>query len=201
MSYKNLHCLLLVDFLLTGEVACLYQLHFDNLWRAMSPAIVSMSLTVEEGKKEEFDEMVLDIHVSVGEEKKESDIEMLDIQTNLSANDNKSESSPAKILFAPSVPSSSGEDVILRCVLGAIKHAQKSIVICMGHCNVPVFFAHALREATERGVKVSFLTNSLYSCDLRCGQRDLIISLQQLLVIAPKVELVGSTIIYLYVSK
>lgn len=200
MSYKNLHSLLLLDFIVTGEVAGLYQQHFDNLWHAMSPAIVSMSLTVEEGKGEECNEMILDIHVSVEEEKKESsDVEMLDIQRICLANDNKSEheSSPAKILFAPSVPSSSGEDVILRCVLGGIKHAQKSIVMCMGHCNVPVFFAHALREATERGVKVSFLTNSLYSCDLRCGQRDLFKSLQQLLVIAPKVELVSSTIICL----
>jgi phosphatidylserine/phosphatidylglycerophosphate/cardiolipin synthase-like enzyme len=47
----------------------------------------------------------------------------------------------------------------------------------------------ALAEASRRGVKVSLLMNSFYSCDLRNGQRDLFRSLVQLLEHAPSVQL------------
>jgi phosphatidylserine/phosphatidylglycerophosphate/cardiolipin synthase-like enzyme len=96
----------------------------------------------------------------------------------------------SKIFFLASQPSSIGEDVILRCVIGGINSAKQSISICMGHFNVPLPVAKALQAATERGVKVSVLANSLYSCDLRGGQRDLFLSLRQLLALAPKIDLV-----------
>jgi hypothetical protein len=94
-----------------------------------------------------------------------------------------------KVSFLHSVPSSDGEDSILRCILGAIKTAGKSITMCMGHSNVPAVMREALAEASYRGVKVSLLMNSFYSCDLRNGQRDLFGSLMKLLEVAPGIEL------------
>lgn len=95
-----------------------------------------------------------------------------------------------KIFFLASQSSSIGEDVILRCVIGGINSAKQSISICMGHFNVLLLVAKALQAATEPGVKVSVLTNSLYSCDLRGGQRDLFLWLGQLLALAPNIDLV-----------
>lgn len=87
-----------------------------------------------------------------------------------------------------SCPSSDGEDVILRHVLGAIATAKESIILCMGHCNVTPPVVKALTAATDRGVSVRILINSWYSCDLRTGQRDLFLSLRDLVILAPKVE-------------
>ena len=63
-----------------------------------------------------------------------------------------------------------------------------SIVMCMGHSNKPMAMARALGEAVRRGVRVQILVNSIFSCDLRVNQRDLFRSIQNLLTVAPGVE-------------
>jgi phosphatidylserine/phosphatidylglycerophosphate/cardiolipin synthase-like enzyme len=60
--------------------------------------------------------------------------------------------------------------------------------MCMGHSNKPMSLSRALGEAVKRGVRVQILVNSIYSCDLRVNQRDLFRSLQDLLTVAPGVE-------------
>jgi len=155
------------DFIVKGEISGMYTQHFNDMWRAMDP-FAGTHAPVEEGKRED-DEAPLACYYEHPNE--------------------KSTSSMSKILFLPSQPSSAGEDVILRCVLGGIKQARKSVIMCMGHCNIPLSVARAMKDATERGVQVSVLMNSFYSCDLRGGQRDLFTSLRQMLDIAPNVEL------------
>jgi phosphatidylserine/phosphatidylglycerophosphate/cardiolipin synthase-like enzyme len=159
------------DFIIEGSIAQAYQQTFNDLWNAMKPFSSSVAA------------------LEVAEEKKDCDRTFEDcaVQSAFSANDHVMPSS--KVLFLPSRPSSSGDDVILRKVLGCINAAKQSIVMCMGHCNIPLQFTVALKAATERGVKVSVLSNSLYSCDLRTGQKDLFESLRQMLTIAPKVDL------------
>ena len=58
----------------------------------------------------------------------------------------------------------------------------------MGHSNKPMAMARALGEAVRRGVRVQILVNSIFSCDLRVNQRDLFRSIQNLLTVAPGVE-------------
>jgi len=94
----------------------------------------------------------------------------------------------ASVALVRSEPCSSGEDAVLRHVLGAIAVAKETILMCFGHCNFPMSLALALREATMRGVKAKLLVNSLYSSDLRVNQRDMFMSLKQLLNVAPDVE-------------
>ena len=60
--------------------------------------------------------------------------------------------------------------------------------MCMGHSNKPMAMAMALGEAVRRGVRVQILVNSIFSCDLRVNQRDLFRSIQNLLTVAPGVE-------------
>jgi phosphatidylserine/phosphatidylglycerophosphate/cardiolipin synthase-like enzyme len=158
------------DFIVEGDITRMYQQTFNTLWRAMKPY---------SGNTRVFD---------VAEEKKEchESPEICDTETALNTNDR---GGLTKMLFLPSSPSSSGEDVILRKVLGAIHAAKESVVLCMGHCNIPLQFTLALKAATDRGVIVSVLSNSIYSCDLRNGQKDLFVSLRQMLTLAPKVEL------------
>ncbi|KAL3791285.1 hypothetical protein HJC23_000902 [Cyclotella cryptica] len=158
------------DFIVEGDITQMYQQTFNNLWNAMKPFCSNTSV---------FD---------VAEEKKECNESHESYDTNIALNTNDP-GLMTKMLFLSSSPSSSGEDVILRKVLGAIHAAEKSIVLCMGHCNIPLQFTLALQAATERGVKVSVLSNSIYSCDLRNGQKDLFASLRQMLTVAPKVEL------------
>ena len=188
------------DFIVQGDIAGSYLRHFDMMWNAMSPYYGGVIDTVSTEEKKEVDETptfifspdVVEEFGGLSEEKKEVD-EILSVENVFSAEETYQRGGmSSKILFLPSVPSSLGEDVILRCVLGGIKQAKESIFICMGHCNVPGVVSESLKEATERGVKVEILTNSLYSCDLRCGQRDLFRSLQQMLQIAPMVDLVSA---------
>jgi len=94
----------------------------------------------------------------------------------------------ATVALVRSEPCSSGEDAVLRHVLGAIATANKSVLMCMGHCNFPMSVARALGEVTRRGVTVKLLVNSLYSSDLRVNQRDMFLSLKDLLSVAPDVE-------------
>lgn len=163
------------DFLVEGGCARMYLLHFENMWKGMNPCTGSSDLDIMER----------------AEEKKENGSDVLVLDRHGISNVDGRYSTISKVLFLPSRPSSRGEDVILRCVLGGIKQAKHSIFMCMGHCNIPEAVAVALKAATDRGVKVSMITNSLYSCDLRGGQRDLFKSLERLLLLAPKVELVS----------
>jgi len=188
------------DFIVQGDIAGSYLHHFDIMWDAMSPFFGGVIDSVSTEEKKEVDESptfilypnVVEDFSGLSEEKKEVD-EILPLDNVFSTEETYQRGGmSSKIIFLPSVPSSLGEDVILRCVLGGIKQAKESIFICMGHCNVPEVVSEALKEATERGVTVEILTNSLYSCDLRCGQRDLFKSLQRMLQIAPMVDLVSA---------
>jgi phosphatidylserine/phosphatidylglycerophosphate/cardiolipin synthase-like enzyme len=196
------------DFIVEGGIAGSYLRHFDRMWEAMNARGGDNTVTAEE--KNEVGETPAFIFSKFNakelggssEEKKEVD-ETLPTDSVFSTEEiNQRGGVSSKSLFLPSVPSSLGEDVILRCVLGGINRAKESIFICMGHCNVPEVVAEALKKATERGVKVEILTNSFYTCDLRNGQRDLFKSLQQMLQIAPMVELVSAMqILYLVLSR
>lgn len=166
------------DFVIQGQVAGMYSAHFDSMWTAMTPdAGVNLagSLPVNEEKKECEDEQ---LYIACNNGHWESVIEPDVIAGH-----------EAKILFVPSSPCSSGEDVILRCVLGAINSATESIYMCMGHFNVSEVVAQSFKQATERGVKVNIISNSLHSCDLRTGQLDLMRSLKRMLTVAPDVQL------------
>jgi phosphatidylserine/phosphatidylglycerophosphate/cardiolipin synthase-like enzyme len=93
-----------------------------------------------------------------------------------------------RVALVRSEPCSAGSDAIFRHVLGAIASARESIIMCMGHSNKPMSMARALGEAVKRGVRVQILVNSIFSCDLRVNQRDLFRSIQDLLTVAPGVE-------------
>ena len=96
--------------------------------------------------------------------------------------------SDCRAAYVRSHPSSNGEDAILQQVLNAVRGANKSVIVSSGHSNIPRVLAKAFAEATSRYVRVQILVNSWYTCDLRGGQRDLFRSLQDLLDIAPNVE-------------
>mmetsp|Transcript_16779 Transcript_16779/g.27567 ORF Transcript_16779/g.27567 Transcript_16779/m.27567 type:complete len:696 (+) Transcript_16779:177-2264(+) len=159
------------DFVIQGQVAGMYSAYFDSMWTAMAPDAGDLARTISEAeeKKECEDEQIAVWEAAIDP----------DIITG----------HKAKILFLPSTPSSSGEDVILRCVLGAIYSASQSIYLCMGHFNVPEVVAQAFKQATDRGVKVYVISNSFHSCDLRTGQLDLMRSLKRMLTVAPDVKL------------
>eukprot|EP00957_Ditylum_brightwellii_P138651 10568470-Ditylum_brightwellii.AAC.1 len=155
------------DMIVTGPVASEVGGTFDHLWDCLET----------EPNIKEFEKKVAP-HEE--EKKMESAINLLPRQSWLDAN--------ATVALLRSDPSSSGEDVILRHILGVIATAQESVHMIMGHCNFPKPLAIALGEACKRGVKVKLLVNSLYSSDLRVNQRDMFLSLRQLLHIAPDVE-------------
>eukprot|EP00521_Asterionellopsis_glacialis_P009576 CAMPEP_0195281000 /NCGR_PEP_ID=MMETSP0707-20130614/480_1 /TAXON_ID=33640 /ORGANISM="Asterionellopsis glacialis, Strain CCMP134" /LENGTH=820 /DNA_ID=CAMNT_0040339835 /DNA_START=229 /DNA_END=2691 /DNA_ORIENTATION=- len=100
-----------------------------------------------------------------------------------------------RVSFVRSTPTSDGEDAILRSVIGAINTSQVSITMCMGHCNIPASFTQALSKACDRGVHVRIMINSLYSNDLRGGQRDLFVSLHHLMTVAPKVRVYATDLL------
>lgn len=164
------------DFVIQGEIAGMYLSLFDSMWAAMTPNVgdIAGSILVDEEKKECEDELLNACDKGQWESNTETDIIA---------------GHKSKILFLPSTPCSSGEDVILRCVLGAINGASESIYMCMGHFNVPECVAQAFRAATDRGVKVYVISNSIHSCDLKTGQMDLIRSLKRMLTVAPEVQL------------
>lgn len=167
------------DFVIQGQVAGMYSAYFDTMWTAMTPEkeVISGSISVSEV-----------------EEKKECEDEHLYIACNNGQRESVMDPDiifghKAKIFFLPSTPCSSGEDVILRCVLGAINSASESIYMCMGHFNAPEVVCQAFKQATDRGVKINVISNSLHSCDLRTGQLDLMRSLKRMLTVAPDVQL------------
>lgn len=185
------------DFIIEGSIAGSYLRHFDVMWNAMNPYCGGVIDTISTEDKKEFYETSTLVYASGADcrcsclSENEVDADEITSFRNVLPSDTTDPRGniSSKICFLPSFPSSLGEDVILRCVLGGFKRAKQSIFICMGHCNIPEVVSQALKDATERGVKVKILTNSLFSCDLRCGQRDLFKSLQQMLLIAPMVEL------------
>jgi phosphatidylserine/phosphatidylglycerophosphate/cardiolipin synthase-like enzyme len=167
------------DFLVSGGAAKKYQQLFDDMFNAMSTfqeTVVTSSC--------------LDDTVSTDSGLTDSSFE----ENGTSYDSNEWTDASCSIYFQSSKPSSTGEDCILRTILGAVNNAQTSVTICMGHSNVPESFMNALAEASRRGVKVRILMNSYFSCDLRNGQRDLFISLKRLLEAAPQVELYVVTI-------
>lgn len=167
------------DFLISGGVAKKYQQSFDDMFNAMSSLQDPLAAS-----------SCLDDTVSTSSGLTDSSFEeSADSDFSVSWTDPS-----CCIYFQSSKPSSTGEDCILRTILGAVNKAQNSVTMCMGHSNVPKSFMNALAAASKRGVKVRIMMNSYFSCDLRNGQRDLFISLKRLLKAAPQVELYVVTI-------
>lgn len=167
------------DFVIQGEIAGMYAAYFDSMWQGMTPDVGGGRLsgpTPDNEEKKECEDDQLFIPCNEGQWETEMEPDIIT-------------GHKAKILFLPSTPSSSGEDVILRCVLGAIDSASESIYMCMGHFNVSEAVSQAFKRATDRGVKVNVISNSFHSCDLRTGQKDLMRSLKKMLTIAPHVQL------------
>jgi phosphatidylserine/phosphatidylglycerophosphate/cardiolipin synthase-like enzyme len=98
------------DLLMRGDVAGMYQLDIDRMWNAMSVG----SDLLEEEKKDDCGKILAS--------ELEDDLDIPKDNTGLDS----------KIFFLASQPSSIGEDVILRCVIGDINSAKQSISICMG---------------------------------------------------------------------
>jgi phosphatidylserine/phosphatidylglycerophosphate/cardiolipin synthase-like enzyme len=163
------------DLIVAGEVARQVNDTFTFLWDGMST-----------GQDEHMAQFSLNNSVALEEEKKQ------DVGPNLEEEPFRLiqdwDDVNCRIALVRSEPNSSGEDAILRAVLGAIHAAETSIIISMGHSNVPKAVALALHDACKRGVQVQMLHNSLYSNDLRGGQRDLFLSLRDLLQVAPDVQ-------------
>lgn len=163
------------DLIVAGEVARQVNDTFTFLWDGMSAGHVeSMAQFSLYNSVAQHEEKKQDFEPSLEEEPFRLIQDWDDVN--------------CRIAVVRSEPSSTGEDAILRAVLGAIHCAEASIIISMGHSNVPKAVAHALHDACKRGVKVQMLHNSLYSNDLRGGQRDLFLSLQDLLQVAPDVQ-------------
>jgi phosphatidylserine/phosphatidylglycerophosphate/cardiolipin synthase-like enzyme len=158
----------------TGEVARQVNNTFTFLWEGMSsgqdenvaPSAVNNSSVVQDEKKQDYGS------------KDDEPFRLIQDWDD----DN------CRIALVRSEPSSGGEDAIYRAVLGAIYAAETSITISMGHSNLPMSLAHALRDVCKRGVQVRMLHNSFYSNDLRNGQRDLFLSLRDVLQVAPDVQ-------------
>jgi phosphatidylserine/phosphatidylglycerophosphate/cardiolipin synthase-like enzyme len=162
------------DVIVSGEVVRSYQNMFDEMWDASSKGV---SVTKNGWNRDVRGDLTMN---GVNHRKKGL--------SSISFSNKKWTDPSCTALMLHSYPSSEGEDIILRHVIGAIGVAKESIFMCMGHCNIPMSMSEALGKATKRGVRVSLLINSMYSCDLRNGQRDLFLSLRDLLVIAPSVE-------------
>lgn len=171
------------DFFLSGAASKKYQQLFDDMFQAMSTSGLDNTTVTMCSFDDTFslDSEFTDSPVSVEEPL-------------ISEETNHWTDASCSIYFESSKPSSTGEDSILRTILGAVNHAQTSIVMCMGHSNVPQSFINAVADASNRGVNVKILMNSYFSCDLRNGQRDLFISLRRLLEAAPQIELYVVTI-------
>jgi len=167
-----------LDVLTAGDAAARVGRTFDTLWGAMTNPNGDV---VEETKETQLFPI---------EEEKKSDIdESTTALMEYAMNSCEWDDAGSSVSIVRSTPSSDGEDVIYRVVLDKIRSAEKSILVCMGHSCFCRSFAEALREATEeRNVNVQILVNSKYSNDLRTGQRDLFVSIRELLRIAPKVQ-------------
>lgn len=165
------------DMILSGEVSQKYLSMFNDLWTASSrdrsPSLISSSDSSQSSAEEP--------------EKPPHNADVAAPTKMITKQEWTDES--CRVAFLSSVPSSAGEDSILRHVIGAIGDAKNSVTMCMGHCNVPMPMAKALAAAAARGVSIRLLFNSLYTCDLRGGQRDLFLSLRDLFRIAPSIEI------------
>lgn len=184
------------DFLIGGDIAKMYQQLFDKMFDSMAltfrSALPSDDSSSVKTISTAFSNISSDTAILEVQDGPESSLDESNQEKDLdnSRHTNFEWTDPScKALFLYSMPSSDGEDSILRCVLGAIHGANKSVTMSMGHSNVPAVMREALAQACARGVKVSLMMNSFYSCDLRNGQRDLFKSLMKLLEAAPSVEL------------
>lgn len=101
--------------------------------------------------------------------------------------------SDCRVAILRSTPSVDGEDAIYRVVLDKVRSARSEVLMNMGHSCYARSFARSVKEATERGVRVAIMVNSLYSNDLRTGQFDLISSIRDLIETAPKVEVYATS--------
>lgn len=164
------------DVILRGEISKKYHRMFDDLWVVSAPDTDDPSL-IPSGGSSEISE--LEVPTTKTDFDKQP---IITEQTNWT-------DSACSVAFLNSIPSSMGEDCILRHIIGAINDAKNSVTMCMGHANVPMPVAKALATATSRGVSVRLLFNSLYTCDIRCGQKDLFLSLRDLFDIAPSVQI------------
>ena len=96
---------------------------------------------------------------------------------------------PCTLSILQSTPTSAGIDLILEAVLEQVDVAQNSITVSMGHCCLPESFVDALERAVSRGVEsIQILVNSHHSNDLRGGQRDLFLSIRELLKRVPSAK-------------
>lgn len=86
-------------------------------------------------------------------------------------------------------PDRTGEDAVLRAVVGLADKAEREFLLCMGFAAPHAPLIDALRRATARGVRVRVLLNSQYSADLQTPMGDLAAGARAMLVGAPKVEL------------
>ena len=86
-------------------------------------------------------------------------------------------------------PDRSGEDAVLRAVVGLADQAERELLLCMGFAAPHTPLIDALRRACARGVRVRVLLNSQYSADLQTPMGDLAAGARAMLVGAPKVEL------------
>lgn len=158
-----------LDCMVVGRAAADVSASFESLFYAMSRSNPS-----------DIDPTLIPI---TAEEKKECNDELMQVVRECQWDD-----SDCKVAILRSFPSSAGEDAIYRVVLDKIRSATCEVMMNMGHSCFPLSFARAVKGATERGVRVCIMVNSIYSNDLRTGQRDLILSIRNVLRIAPKVE-------------
>ena len=95
-----------------------------------------------------------------------------------------------EVRFTPvmSRPGASGEDAVLRAVIGLIDSAEEEFLMCMGFAALHVPLVAALARATRRGVRVRLLLNSHFSADLRPPMGDLVAGARALLMAAPDAE-------------
>jgi PLD-like domain len=161
-----------LDLLVVGPVAKQVAASIDSLWRAMAPV-------------DQVSEPQLETPPAVMSVDDPCSLSRL---SELAAEECWDDNA-ARVALVRSFPSSKGEDIVYRMILGTLQIAKKRIIITMGHSNYPRSLANALAGATDRGVQVQVLANSKFSCDILVNQRDLMLSCRDLLRVAPKVEL------------
>jgi phosphatidylserine/phosphatidylglycerophosphate/cardiolipin synthase-like enzyme len=169
-----------VDLILTGPVARDVSASTAALWKAASAA--PPANTVSLSAKESWVPLPKNGDDKAVETPLASRLQRF-VEEEAWADDN------CHVAIVRSQPSQTGEDDIFRVILGAMHTATKSITMCFGHSGYPRVVAEALALASARNVRCQIIVNSYYSNDLRGGQRDLFISLRDILEIAPKTEI------------
>eukprot|EP00977_Amphora_coffeiformis_P028515 scaffold35604_cov244-Amphora_coffeaeformis.AAC.3 len=165
-----------LDVMVSGQAADEVSASFESLFYAMSRRDNSAATNSSSSFDAKASTMVM-------EEKKDANDNFVDMIRGCEWDD-----SDCQVAILRSTPSSNGDDVIYHVVLDKLRSARIEFLMTMGHSCFPMSFALAAKDATERGVRVGVTVNSLYSNDLRTGQRDLFLSIRDVLKIAPKVE-------------